>query len=205
MNHAGLPALAAMLVVCTAPAVCAHNVHAVLDEDGRLQVSAHPTPGSRPFDPHGRRRAGGILRADVRAQDAQPPASMHALIKRAAAEAGIEAALVHAVAWNESRYDPLAVSRAGAAGVMQLMPGTAQRFGVHDRFDAAQSLRGGARYLAWLLEHYGHDVPLALAAYNAGEGNVARHGNRIPPFPETQQYVRRVLQTYARAEWPGGI
>lgn len=205
MNHAGLPAMAAMLMVCTAPSVHAHSVHAVLDEDGRLQVSAHPTPGSRPFDPQGRRRAGGSLRTDVRPPHAQPPAAMHALIKRAAAEAGIEASLVHAVAWNESRYDPRAVSHAGAAGVMQLMPDTARRFGVRDRFDAAQSLSGGARYLAWLLERYGHDVALALAAYNAGEGNVARHGNRIPPFPETQRYVRRVLRTYAQAEGPGGM
>jgi soluble lytic murein transglycosylase-like protein len=94
------------------------------------------------------------------------------------------------------------VSPAGARGVMQLMPGTAQRFGVDDParslFDAATNLRAGAAYLRVLHDRYGRDLHLVLAAYNAGEGAVARYGNTVPPFAETQAYVRDVLAVYRR-------
>lgn len=114
-------------------------------------------------------------------------------------ESGLAPSLLRAVVQQESAFNPAAVSRAGAAGLMQLMPGTARRFGVHDRFDPAQNLRGGAAYLAWLLRHFNHDTDLALAAYNAGEGSVHRHGNQIPPFAETQAYVRSVRRY--EAQW----
>jgi soluble lytic murein transglycosylase-like protein len=99
---------------------------------------------------------------------------------------------VIAVVRHESGFDPEARSPAGARGLMQLMPATARRFGVDDPDDPAQNLRGGTRYLRWLLDRYQGDVRLALAGYHAGEGAVARHGG-VPPYRETREYVRRVL------------
>jgi soluble lytic murein transglycosylase-like protein len=93
----------------------------------------------------------------------------------------------------ESGYNPRAVSRKGAKGLMQLMPSTAQRFGAMNLFDPQQNVRAGARYLKWLLQYFDGDLKLALAAYTAGEGAVMRYGRRIPPFPETIDYVPRVL------------
>src|SRR5690606_6814993 len=111
---------------------------------------------------------------------------------------GIEMALLDAIIQQESGYDPTAISSAGAVGLMQLMPATARRFGVRDRRDPLQNLRAGAAYIAWLMHSFNNDLDLVLAAYNAGEGAVRRHGNRIPPYPETQDYVARVRQGYGR-------
>ena len=111
---------------------------------------------------------------------------------------GLESALLHAVISVESSYNPKAVSSKGAAGLMQLMPQTAKRYGVTDSFDPRQNLNGGARYLKDLLRMFDNDMSLALAAYNAGENAVARYGNRIPPYRETLQYVPRVLDYYQR-------
>lgn len=111
---------------------------------------------------------------------------------------GVESALLHAVISVESRYSPKAVSRKGAAGLMQLMPVIAKRYGVADPLDPVQNLHGGAKYLRDLLKKYNNDRSLALAAYNAGERAVARYGNRIPPFRETTDYVPRVLGFYLK-------
>lgn len=96
----------------------------------------------------------------------------------------------------ESAYDPRAVSPKGATGLMQLMPDTAKRFGVTDRTDPLENLRGGARYLNVLMAMFDNNLRLVIAAYNAGEGAVMRNGNRIPPYPETRAYVPRVLHYY---------
>ena len=117
---------------------------------------------------------------------------------------GLESALVHAVIAVESSYNPKAVSKAGAAGLMQLMPDTAKRYGVTDAFDPVQNLRGGANYLRDLLNLFGSDVSLALAAFNAGEHAVMKHGNRIPPYRETLRYVPRVLDHYERFRTAAG-
>lgn len=101
--------------------------------------------------------------------------------------------LLHAVVKAESAYDPNAVSRAGAVGLMQLMPQTAQRFGVTNSRDPRSNLEGGARYLRELLTMYNNNIKLALAAYNAGEKAVEKYGNEIPPYPETRNYVKKVL------------
>jgi hypothetical protein len=120
------------------------------------------------------------------------PSPYDAAIASEARSAGVDAALVKSVMLVESNFNPRAVSRKGARGLMQLMPDTARRFGVTDRFDAAQSLRAGVRYLAALLGQFKGDVALALAGYNAGENAVAKHAG-VPPYPETQEYIRRVL------------
>lgn len=112
---------------------------------------------------------------------------------------GLDPRLVLAVVGVESAFRPEAVSSKGAQGLMQLMPGTAASLGVEDAFDPIQNLDGGVRHLGSLLTLYGGDVSRALAAYNAGEGAVARHGG-IPPFKETREYVKKVLDRYERAK-----
>lgn len=117
-------------------------------------------------------------------------------IEAAARANNLEPALIRAVISAESGHNPLARSPAGAVGLMQLMPGTAQRYGVTNRLDPAQSIQGGSRYLRDLMDLFGNDMQLALAAYNAGEEAVMRYGRRIPPFRETMNYVPRVLKFY---------
>ena len=118
-------------------------------------------------------------------------------IAAAAREFGVEEAVVRAIIHAESAYNPSALSKAGAQGLMQLMPATARRFGVTDAYNAPQNIRGGVQYLAWLLRRFNNDLTLAAAGYNAGEGAVDRHGG-VPPYRETQYYVRRVAQLAER-------
>ena len=107
-------------------------------------------------------------------------------------------ALLHAVITIESVYDPNAISRAGAVGLMQLMPATARRYGVYNRRNPAANLTGGTRYLKDLLIRFDNNIELALAGYNAGETAVEKYGNQIPPYDETQEYVRKVLKLYSQ-------
>ena len=120
------------------------------------------------------------------------------MVEQVAKSNGLEAALLHAVISVESHYNAQAVSKKGAAGLMQLMPATARRYGVADAFDPVQNVQGGAKYLRDLLAMFNSDIGLALAAYNAGENAVMRYGNRIPPFRETKDYVPRVLGFYRK-------
>lgn len=120
------------------------------------------------------------------------------LINAAAYKYSLDPALLHAVIRAESGYNPEAVSNKGAAGLMQLMPATASRFGVRDRFDPQENIEGGARYLSELLNMFPSDLKLAVAAYNSGENTVRKFGNQVPPIEETQNYVSRVLNYYYR-------
>ena len=122
-------------------------------------------------------------------------------VRRIAAEQALSPQLIHSVIKVESNYNARAVSSKGALGLMQLIPSTARRFGVSDAFDPVENIQGGARYLRYLLDLYNDNYPLALAAYNAGEGAVARYGG-VPPFAETQNYVilvRRQLELAKKA------
>lgn len=121
------------------------------------------------------------------------------LIEAAAQRHGLMPELLHAVIRAESAYRADAISHAGACGLMQLMPGTAERFRVAEIWDPAQNIEGGAAYLRFLLDLFDDDLRLALAGYNAGENAVKRYGHRIPPYAETERYVRKVLQ-FLRAE-----
>ncbi len=154
----------------------------------RVVAATRATPASRT------KAAGGAAVMTARVQSLAQP------ITEAARRHRLDPLLLHAVAHVESRHDTRARSPAGALGVMQVMPDTARRFGV---VDPARSLHHqdlnldvGAAYLANLSRRFGNDLPLVLAAYNAGEGAVERYGNRVPPFRETRNYVRQVLDTY---------
>jgi hypothetical protein len=114
-------------------------------------------------------------------------------ISSAAQQYGVEEAVVRAIIHAESAFHPNAMSHKGAQGLMQLIPGTAARFGVTDPFDPAQNIHGGVAYLAWLMQRYSSNLSLVAAAYNAGEGAVDRNGG-VPPYSETQRYVERVGQ-----------
>ena len=118
------------------------------------------------------------------------------IIETAAIAASVEANLLRAVIVVESGFNSHAVSKRGAVGLMQLMPSTAIRFGVSNPYDPRENVHAGARYLKFLIDRFGHDVSLALAAYNAGEQAVDRNGGQIPPFSETMAYVPRVLKIY---------
>src|SRR5471030_2170272 len=117
-------------------------------------------------------------------------------IQAAAIANKIEAALIRAVISVESGYNPSAVSKGGAVGLMQLMPETAKRYKVTDRHDPAQNIRGGAQYLRDLLRMFNNDLHLTIAAYNAGEQAVMKYGNRIPPYRGTMAYVPKVMKFY---------
>jgi hypothetical protein len=128
------------------------------------------------------------------------------MIKRLALSFEVDPRLALAIARAESNFDALAVSPKNAQGLMQLIPDTAARFGVRNILDPEQNVRGGLAYLRWLLARFNHDVELASAAYNAGEGAVDRYGG-VPPFRETQEYVRRILHFYRspRHQPPGAM
>ena len=137
-----------------------------------------------------------LLQSAVNATDKKQTgesSSMSTIFDRAAAAFNVPVTLLKAVAKNESNFDADAVSSCGAQGVMQLMPSTAKSLGVTNSLDAEQNIMGGAKYLSQMLSRYDGDTTLALAAYNAGSGNVAKYGG-VPPFKETQTYIARVLK-----------
>ncbi|HEV7796895.1 MAG TPA: lytic transglycosylase domain-containing protein [Pyrinomonadaceae bacterium] len=123
------------------------------------------------------------------------------IIFRAGEKAGVDPRFIHAVIKQESKYDPKAVSPVGAQGLMQMMPGTAKRFGLKDPFDATANVEAGTKYLKWLLKRFDGDVSLALAGYNAGEGSVDKYKG-VPPYSETQNYVKKIVATYGKTYHP---
>jgi hypothetical protein len=120
------------------------------------------------------------------------------IIHEAARRYGLDADLIHCVIAVESNFDPKAVSRKNARGLMQLLPETAAHLGVKDVFDPEQNVDGGTRYLRELLGKYSNNLTLALAAYNAGPARVDQFGRRVPPFLETMKYVQRITKSYAK-------
>ena len=110
---------------------------------------------------------------------------------------GVDPLLIYSIMHQESSFKSHAVSPKGARGLMQLMPGTAIRYGVTNVFDSRQNIEGGARYLRFLLDYFDNDIDLVLAGYNAGEGAVEKYGWQVPPYAETREYVRRISRRYA--------
>jgi len=193
-------AVAVLALACAAGTTPARDTSAVFaygDADGALTLTNLPQRGrtatfvvallNSDEDTTARFGAAGPRMA---------PPEVARLVDDVAPAYGLEPKLLLAVIATESGFRAGAVSPKGAKGLMQLMPATAVRFGVRDPFDPEQNVRGGARYLNQLLRLFGNDLRLALAAYNAGEDAVMRHGRSVPPYPETQQYVTRVLGRY---------
>jgi soluble lytic murein transglycosylase-like protein len=136
--------------------------------------------------------------------EAVPPAQAYdSLIHEAAERYHVDAALIRSVMHAESAFDPSAVSRAGAMGLMQLMPDVAEAFGVEHPFDPRENIMAGARLLRELLDHYGGNLRLTIASYNAGPAAVENYGGEIPPFRETQGYVKRVTGLIAESRRSG--
>lgn len=200
LPHGTTGRLTPWIVACALATPCHADIFHRMSDDGIPMFSDRPEQGFRLY-----------LGVDDVPQ--QSPARQQTLtgfregmlrhrqqIERTAAEEGLDPALLHAVVQVESGYNAHAVSPRGATGLMQLMPATALELGVGDSRDPAANLRGGARLLRRLMEAFG-DLPLALAAYNAGEAAVRRHGMRIPPYSETLAYVPAVLRRY---EWLKG-
>jgi soluble lytic murein transglycosylase-like protein len=190
------------LMLC-APLICfaGADVYAFTDGDGGIHLSN--VPDDRRYSildmPAGSTDAAAPP-APVREERASPDLRRPytAVVEQAAERYGIEAALLHAVIAVESAYNAQARSSRGAAGLMQLMPETARRYGVADVFDPAENVRAGAQYLRDLLKLFDNDLQLALAAYNAGEAAVINYGKRIPPFRETAAYVPLVVGNYQK-------
>lgn len=132
---------------------------------------------------------------------APPSTDIFSLVEQTADRFQVDPQLIHAIIRVESEYNPNAVSRKGAMGLMQLIPATAQRFGVENPFDPRQNIEGGVNYLRYLLDLFGGNVPLSVAAYNAGEHSVQRNGG-IPSFAETRHYVRKVTNLYNSGSSP---
>ena len=153
-------------------------------------------------------QARGATRSFARADTiwSQPPEGLEKMIDDTARRYGVDPALVHAVVRAESAFDHLAVSSAGAQGLMQLMPGTALEVGVRDPFHPRENLEGGVYYLSQMLDRFQGNTQLALAGYNAGPGAVERFGG-VPPYGETLEYIERVFrfrQEYLLGKRPGG-
>ncbi|MGH9875320.1 MAG: lytic transglycosylase domain-containing protein [Pyrinomonadaceae bacterium] len=123
------------------------------------------------------------------------------IIFRAGEKAGIDPRFIHAVISQESKYNSKAVSPVGAQGLMQMMPATAERFGLKDPFDPTANVEAGTKYLKWLLKRFDGDVSLALAGYNAGEGAVDKYKG-VPPYGETQNYVKKIVSHYGKTYHP---
>lgn len=127
----------------------------------------------------------------------------HEIIRAAAQRYGVDADLIHCVIAVESNFNPKAISRMNARGLMQLLPSTAKRMGVKNIFDPKENVDGGTRYLRDMLARYHNDVALALAAYNAGPESVLKYGNHVPPYPETRMYVQKISRGYAKIKNKG--
>ena len=189
-------------------APCAADIWGFVDDKGVAHLSDHqvdtryflfkkeaPRPKAEALDYSALERMGAVgSGAGNPAQRAQ----FAPLIAQVALEYGLDVALMHAIITVESGYNPQAKSPAGAIGLMQLMPGTAARYGVRNISDPLENLHGGARYLRFLMGMFPNKLDLVLAAYNAGEGAVQQAGMKIPPYAETIAYVPSVIRHYER-------
>jgi len=185
--------IASLLVAST---VSAHSqIYTYVDADGMRHYTDVPDNNLYRLlilSPRDRTASGDRYDAMLLAKAAQ----YDSIIEKAAASASVEPNLLRAVIVVESGFNSRAVSKRGAVGLMQLMPATATRFGVSNPYDPRENVHAGARYLKFLIDRFGQNVRLALAAYNAGEDAVDRNGGQIPPFTETMAYVPRVMKIY---------
>jgi soluble lytic murein transglycosylase-like protein len=185
--------IAALLV--SLPAGAATRIYSYVDADGIKHFT--DTPDNNRYrllvlSPRELTESGEHYSMTLLARAAQ----YDSIIETAAVSAAVPPNLLRAVIVVESGFNSRAVSKRGAVGLMQLMPATGSRFGVSNLYDPNENVHAGARYLKFLMDRFGHNVMLALAAYNAGEEAVDRNGGQIPPFRETMAYVPKVLKIY---------
>lgn len=175
--------------------VCA-QVYTYTDENGYIVLTnSKPDQNRYKVKNHG---CFGVCRTGINWTNTPlKPKIYAAQINAAAKSFGVDKALVRAIIHAESGFEPTALSKAGAQGLMQLMPATQQRFGVTDPNEPQQNINAGVEYLAWLMKEFDHDSERVIAAYNAGENAVKRHKG-VPPFKETREYLRRVNILYKR-------
>jgi soluble lytic murein transglycosylase-like protein len=195
----GRPAAHGFWLAIGLGSACAHaDIYAFTDSAGVMHLSNVPTDSrySVILEAPRERPAGRTIGVSRLRSLLRPSARFDVAIDQAAGAATVSPALVRAVITVESGFNPQAVSSRGARGLMQLRPATARHYGVSDVFDPSQNIRGGVSYLKDLLVRFDSDLELALAAYNAGEDAVERYGRHIPPYPETLQYVPRVMTVY---------
>lgn len=188
-------------ILCATGAAAHPKIYTYLDADGIRHYTDVPDDNRYKLlvlSPHDLTQSGDRYDLALLARATQ----YDSIIEKTAVSAAVEPNLLRAVIVVESGFNSRAVSKRGAVGLMQLMPATATRFGVSNRYDPNQNIRGGALYLKFLMDRFGHDVRLALAAYNAGEEAVDRNGGQIPPFSETMAYVPRVLKVYRMLAGP---
>ena len=177
------------------------ELYSYVDAEGVLHFSNAPSDGrfrrvTKANDVAGVYRSAAPAQPRAGAGGARRTAEWVDVIREAASTNNLPEALILAVIAVESNFDPRAVSEKGAAGLMQLMPGTAREMYVADVFDPAQNIHGGSRYLRLLANQYGGDMVRMLAAYNAGPEAVRRAGGAVPNIPETREYVRKVVALY---------
>ena len=194
-----LAALVGMGCAIVSTSQAADPIEAYLDSSGRVvfvnQARVAPTPRKAASSASQSRTADS---PNLSSKLGRP--SLDRVIQQSASRHQVDPDLVRAIVRVESNFDPYAVSLRGAQGLMQLIPATAQRFGVRDAFDPRANLEGGVRYLRYLIDLYGGDLELALAAYNAGENAVSRY-NGVPPYRETRNYLRKISRIYP-LDWP---
>jgi soluble lytic murein transglycosylase-like protein len=194
--------LLAGLALCALGAPAFADIYMFKDEKGVVHFTNIPNGDKRFRMVRKEENTSDYARAAGMPQYVMPTAELirrySPLIDAASRNHGVEVALVHAVITAESGYNPSAVSRTGARGIMQLMPDTARRFGVQNIMDPTDNIQGGVKYLRELLIMFNGNKELAVAAYNAGENAVIRAGNRIPAYPETASYVPKVLGLYKK-------
>jgi soluble lytic murein transglycosylase-like protein len=193
----GLKPLFLIATVLTAStAAAAHpKIYTYVDEDGLRHYTDVPDNNRYRLlvlSPQDRTASGDRYDSMLLARATQ----YDSIIETAALSSSVEANLLRAVIVVESGFNSRAVSKRGAVGLMQLMPATANRFGVSNPYDPRENVHAGAQYLKFLIDRFGQNIRLALAAYNAGEEAVDRNGGQIPPFTETMAYVPRVLKIY---------
>jgi soluble lytic murein transglycosylase-like protein len=190
-----------LLVLALSAGIAHADIYRYVDADGAVHFTNVPQDSRFKIYLKDKKKLDPVtetLAGEIRYYDAKERARYAKPIQDAAKATRLDAALIHAVISAESGYNPFARSPKGAAGLMQLMPATAKRYGVKNRLDPAQNISGGARYLRDLIRMFNNDVQLAVAAYNAGENAVVRAGNRIPPYQETMTYVPRVMSYYKK-------
>lgn len=179
VQHTLINGVLLVAILCLTPVAGLCDIYKYVDANGVVHFTNTPT--------------GNKFRFYLK-ESSKPDAGSGSLsdqIARSAKAFDLDEALIKAVIKVESNYDPKAVSAKGAQGIMQLIPSTAREMQVSDPFDVADNIRGGSRYLRQMLDQFGGNLELALAAYNAGPGNVRRYGG-VPPFAETQNYIQQV-------------